>query len=243
MPTVYLIRHGEKPSDDSVGLSATGVQRSQCLRTVFGNSSQYNIGYIMAQQYDSAGNQARPYLTVQPLAADLGLTIDHSCARDDSSCVKNAVSNYKGSGNILICWQHTALSNIAKALNDNNALSYRNKLYDEIGTDVYPYNTITLSDENCSGLSNQASIGLSNQASIIESLRGHILVATSLGISIGSAVSIRKKNKENIPPSTAGRKNKTSPRTEEVVARLFKTGQMNTLRDGQRFIQEADGVQ
>jgi transposase len=68
-------------------------------------------------------------------------------------------------------------------------------------------------------------------------------VATSLEISIGSAVSIKKKNKENIPPSTAGRKNKVPPRTKEVVARLFKTGQMNTLRDGQRFIQEVDGVQ
>ncbi|KAF9899584.1 hypothetical protein EC991_008597 [Linnemannia zychae] len=168
MPTVYLIRHGEKPSDGSVGLSATGIQRSQCLRTVFGNSSQYNIGYIMAQQFDSAGNQARPYLTVQPLAADLGLTIDHSCARDDPFCVKNAVNNYKGSGNILICWQHTALSDIAKALNGNNSISYTNKHYGQIGTDVYPYNTVTLSDENCPGLS--------NQASIIESPRGHILV-------------------------------------------------------------------
>lgn len=75
-----------------------------------------------------AGNQDRPYLTVQPLAADLGLTIDHSCARDDSSCVKNAVSNYKGSGNILICWEHTALSNLAKALGDNNAPSYSDNL-------------------------------------------------------------------------------------------------------------------
>ncbi|KAH7026999.1 hypothetical protein BKA57DRAFT_479856, partial [Linnemannia elongata] len=124
MPTVYLIRHGEKPSM----AAATGVQHSQCLRTVFGNSSQYNISYVMAQQYDSAGNQDRPYLTVQPLAADLGLTIDHSCARDDSSCVKNAVSNYKGSGNILICWEHTALSNLAKALGDNNAPSYSDNL-------------------------------------------------------------------------------------------------------------------
>ena len=48
--TVYLIRHGEKPADDDVtGLSAAGVQRSQCLRNVFGSSSPYNIGYILAQ--------------------------------------------------------------------------------------------------------------------------------------------------------------------------------------------------
>lgn len=49
-PTVYLIRHGEKPADDDeVGLSAQGEQRAQCLRTVFGAASKYNIGYILAQ--------------------------------------------------------------------------------------------------------------------------------------------------------------------------------------------------
>ncbi len=47
-PTVYLIRHGEKP-DDGDGLSADGEKRAQCLRSVFGASSGYNIGHIMAQ--------------------------------------------------------------------------------------------------------------------------------------------------------------------------------------------------
>lgn len=46
--TVYLIRHGEKP-DDGDGLNAQGEQRAQCLRNVFGASSAYNIGHIMAQ--------------------------------------------------------------------------------------------------------------------------------------------------------------------------------------------------
>ena len=46
--TVYLIRHGEKP-DSGDGLSTAGQQRAQCLRSVFGASSQYQIGYIMAQ--------------------------------------------------------------------------------------------------------------------------------------------------------------------------------------------------
>lgn len=48
-PTVYFIRHGEKP-DSGNGLNAQGLQRAQCLRNVFGTSSSYNIGHIMAQQ-------------------------------------------------------------------------------------------------------------------------------------------------------------------------------------------------
>lgn len=49
-PTVYFIRHGEKPDDDDAnGLSTKGVARAQCLRQVFGHSSSYDIEHIMAQ--------------------------------------------------------------------------------------------------------------------------------------------------------------------------------------------------
>jgi hypothetical protein len=41
--TAYLIRHGEKPADGGDGLTTLGQQRAQCLRTVFGASSRYNI--------------------------------------------------------------------------------------------------------------------------------------------------------------------------------------------------------
>lgn len=47
--TVYLIRHGEKPSNRGNGLSTTGLGRAQCLKNVFGPNSGYDIGYIMAQ--------------------------------------------------------------------------------------------------------------------------------------------------------------------------------------------------
>ena len=49
-PTVYLIRHGEKPGNGSNGLSAAGLERAQCLKNVFGPSSSYDIGYIMAEE-------------------------------------------------------------------------------------------------------------------------------------------------------------------------------------------------
>lgn len=142
-PTVYLIRHGEKP-DDGNGLNAQGEQRAQCLRNVFGASSGYIIGHIMAQTPKSGlfmaqllsrglkrlqltipdGSRQRPLDTVEPLAQDLGLSVDISCDRDDQDCVANVVESYSGSGNILICWEHDALHDIVKALGDKKAPDY-----------------------------------------------------------------------------------------------------------------------
>ncbi|KIH87731.1 phosphoglycerate mutase family protein [Sporothrix brasiliensis 5110] len=153
-PTVYLIRHGEKPSSGN-GLSAQGLERAQCLRTVFGASSSYNIGHIMAQQPLSSGKRQRPLDTVQPLATDLGLTVDTSCDRDDESCVKNVIDNYSGSGNILLCWEHDELTNIAEALGANNAPTYPDASFDLIWTDPSDYSSITsITSENCPGLDN-----------------------------------------------------------------------------------------
>jgi hypothetical protein len=48
-PTVYFIRHGEKPEigDD---LNADGLQRAECLRNVFGKNSSFSINHIIAQR-------------------------------------------------------------------------------------------------------------------------------------------------------------------------------------------------
>jgi hypothetical protein len=70
------------------------------------------------------GKQQRPYDTVVPLAADLGLTVDTSCQRDDQDCVADVVNDYDGSGNILICWEHDALTDIIDELGDDDAPDY-----------------------------------------------------------------------------------------------------------------------
>ncbi|CZS97722.1 related to phosphoglycerate mutase family protein [Rhynchosporium agropyri] len=122
--TVYLIRHGEKPADGGNGLTIQGMQRAQCLRSVFGALSQYNIGYIIAQQPKASGKRTRPLMTVQPIANDLGLTVDTSCDRDDADCVAILVDNYSGTGNILLCWEHDNLSLIAEAMGDKSPPTY-----------------------------------------------------------------------------------------------------------------------
>ncbi|KAI2642313.1 hypothetical protein GGS21DRAFT_299689 [Xylaria nigripes] len=153
-PTVYLIRHGEKPSDDDeVGLSSKGEERAQCLRNVFARASDYDIGYILAQKPKSSGKRERPYLTVKPLADDLGLTVDLSCDRDDPKCVQDAVDDYHGDGNILICWEHKQLNNIAKQLGADDVDNYPDDSYDLIWTQPYDYNSITdVTSEKCPGL-------------------------------------------------------------------------------------------
>ncbi|KOS39721.1 hypothetical protein ACN38_g9427 [Penicillium nordicum] len=44
------------------------------------------------------GKRTRPHDTVEPLAKNLGLTVDTSCGRDDSDCVKDVVDGYDGKG-------------------------------------------------------------------------------------------------------------------------------------------------
>jgi hypothetical protein len=83
----------------------------------------------MVTDYSTGGKRQRPYDTVEPLAEDLGLTVDTSCGRDDSSCVKDVVKNYTGSGNILICWEHSALTDIVEELGDDDAPDYPDDRY------------------------------------------------------------------------------------------------------------------
>lgn len=49
-PIIYMIRHGEKPPADGIGLSEAGTWRSKQLPGVFGKDSDYNIGYILAEK-------------------------------------------------------------------------------------------------------------------------------------------------------------------------------------------------
>ncbi|RAL15874.1 putative phosphoglycerate mutase family protein [Aspergillus homomorphus CBS 101889] len=154
-PIVYLIRHGEKPSDGGTGLSTLGVERSQCVRNVFGANSGYNIKYIMAETPKSNGKRARPYLTVLPLAQDLGITVDTSCAKTDEKCVREVVENYSGDGNILICWEHHMLTDIVEELGNDDPPTYPDDSFNLIWTDPSPYTDITaVTSENCPGLDN-----------------------------------------------------------------------------------------
>ena len=153
--TLYFIRHGEKPADGGTGLSGPGEKRAQCLRNVFGPSSPYNIGYVIAQAYKSDGSRIRPYETVLPVATDLGLKVDVSCDRDDEDCVKDAVAAFvkKSTKNVLLCWEHDELTKIADKIGVKNPPKYPDESFNLIWT-IQNKKLLSTTSENCPGLDN-----------------------------------------------------------------------------------------
>lgn len=67
--------------------------------------------------------------------------------------MKDVVDAYDGDGNILICWEHDALTNIVEELGDDDAPDYPDDSYNIIWTDPSPYTSITAeTSEDCPGL-------------------------------------------------------------------------------------------
>ncbi|KAJ5203624.1 uncharacterized protein N7498_004503 [Penicillium cinerascens] len=159
-PTVYFIRHGEKPKDGGTGLSADGLERAQCIRSVFIRNPLYNVKVrVLTARHHADGKRARPYETVKLLASDLSLEVDISCQRNDYKCVTDAIEGYHGEGNILICWEHHRMTHIIEDLGDHDAPVYPDDRFDLIWSDPSPYNKISdETSERCPGLDNYSDL-------------------------------------------------------------------------------------
>lgn len=75
-------------------------------------------------QHGIDGAHRRAYMTVLPLAQDLGLTVDDHCSRSDAECVADTIRSYNGPGNILIAWRHKNIPEIQKFLGSEHPLKY-----------------------------------------------------------------------------------------------------------------------
>lgn len=148
---IYLIRHGEKVNDDTVGLSSAGQQRAQCVADLFSQEDK-KVDAIITQDFKSDGSRIRPYDTAKPLADRLGLTIDHHCDRDDDDCAADTVSDAakNGAKTILVCWEHDALSDIADKLGIDD-LDYPGDRFD-IVFQMYGGEMDSIFSEGCPGL-------------------------------------------------------------------------------------------
>ena len=54
---------------------------------------------------------------------------NHNIKRDDADKVAHVVQKFDGPGNILICWEHDRLTNIAQAIGVSDPPNYPSKRY------------------------------------------------------------------------------------------------------------------
>ncbi|KAI6765965.1 hypothetical protein HG530_007035 [Fusarium avenaceum] len=154
-PTLYLIRHGEKPTpgdgEKQDGLSTQGKERADGLRKVFGQDSSYDIGYIMAEE-PKPDSDRRPFDTVKPLSEELNLKIHDHVKRDDHEKAAKKALSFEGPGNLLLCWEHHNLANIATAIGVqgyaaatgwSGEVKYPDSMFDLIWVVPPPYTEIT----------------------------------------------------------------------------------------------------
>jgi phosphohistidine phosphatase SixA len=113
---VLLIRHAEKPDDDSPDLSPTGRKRAEALPTLFERGDFPAPDFIFAAR--ASKNSDRSAQTVAPLAKKLKREVNASYANDDyDKLAAELLSDPRYEGKtVLICWHHGNLPELAEKL-------------------------------------------------------------------------------------------------------------------------------
>jgi hypothetical protein len=118
---ILLIRHAEKPTDHTdPTLAPAGQARAHAYVAYFHNYQLASQPLVLHYLFSSAlsKDSERPQLTLLPLAAALGLAIDSTISDNDYQTLANTILNNPkyDDHNILICWHHGAILNLALAL-------------------------------------------------------------------------------------------------------------------------------
>jgi len=96
---LIVIRHGEKISDDYIGLNNRGKARAQCLYQIFNDNTVF--GKPRSIYSNKRGNRShRPYDTVKPLADRYGLKVKEFKKANPGAFVKNTLN--KDKSNIIL---------------------------------------------------------------------------------------------------------------------------------------------
>jgi len=114
---VLIIRHAERPASGAA-LSPAGEAHAEAYANYFKNFTMagqpLRPDYLIAAKDSSSSD--RPRLTLEPTAKALGLTIDVRFNDDQSlPLVQELKSSLLGT-NILICWHHTFIPALLRAL-------------------------------------------------------------------------------------------------------------------------------
>jgi len=120
--TLLLIRHAEKSGDsDDTGLTPAGQARAQAFVAYFQTLTLDSVrvtapAWLIAKADEAESRRAR--LTLEPLAAALGLSIDTDLSEDQARQLVKRLreeARYDGA-TTLVCWSHKHLPTLATAL-------------------------------------------------------------------------------------------------------------------------------
>jgi broad specificity phosphatase PhoE len=132
MPTIFMIRHAEKPDGTNQGIDETGAmddeslivrgwQRAGALAVFFGSPKglpapdRVYASAVTDERETPAGKigskSKRPTETVTPLAAKLGQTVTNTYTEGQEADLVQEVAALHGT--TLVCWHHEAIPKIA----------------------------------------------------------------------------------------------------------------------------------
>jgi broad specificity phosphatase PhoE len=114
---ILIIRHAEQP-DDGYGLSSVGDARAKAYINYFKNftvdGQPLKLDYLFAAK--DSPNSHRPRLTIEPLAKELGLTVDSQFNNKEFMKLVDEIQSRPHGTNILICWHHGTIPQLLRAL-------------------------------------------------------------------------------------------------------------------------------
>lgn len=121
--TIFLIRHAEEDGDkNNPHLSMEGYERAAALVTLFGPGGRLApVQYLIAA--DRSKHSNRSVETLETLANWLHLKVGHEFDDDEyKALAKRLLTGKKyADATILVCWHHSSLPALAKALGVNYA--------------------------------------------------------------------------------------------------------------------------
>jgi hypothetical protein len=130
--TVVVIRHAEKPSDESnIHLSEKGYARAAKLPQFFLRFDSASAIRLIAQGQKRADSSLRPIETVMPASQQFQQTILHQFVKGESRAMVDFVrANHAFDGKtVVISWGHDELGSISAMLGANQG-EWSSKIFD-----------------------------------------------------------------------------------------------------------------
>jgi hypothetical protein len=115
--TILIVRHAEKPGEGA-GLSTAGEMRAEVYANYFRHFSMdgtpVRINELVAAEDTDASS--RPRLTLEPLSAEMGVTINQPCPDHAVKTLVDWLKQRPAHQTTLVAWHHTKIGKLLAAL-------------------------------------------------------------------------------------------------------------------------------